>query len=57
MTSPLKGRKVLLVEDEALVAFLIEDMLVDLGCEVVASAAQLSRALEKAETVAADSRS
>jgi CheY-like chemotaxis protein len=38
----------LLVEDEALVALMIEDMLVDLGLQVVASAAQLEKACELA---------
>ncbi|WP_449410620.1 response regulator [Methylobacterium komagatae] len=33
--SVLEGRRVLLVEDESLVAMMVEDMLVDLGCEVV----------------------
>lgn len=33
--SLLEGRRVLLVEDESLVAMLAEDMLLDLGCEVV----------------------
>jgi CheY-like chemotaxis protein len=42
----LRGLRVLLVEDEGGVALLIEDMLADLGCEVVASAARLSRAYE-----------
>lgn len=42
--SELSGLRVLLVEDEGGVALLIEDMLDDLGCEVVASAARLSRA-------------
>lgn len=42
----LSGLRVLLVEDEGGVALLIEDMLEDLGCEVVASAARLSRAYE-----------
>lgn len=32
--SGLQGRRVLLVEDESLVAMLGEDMLLDLGCEV-----------------------
>jgi CheY-like chemotaxis protein len=42
----LSRHHVLLVEDEGGVALLIEDMLEDLGCEVVASAANLSRAYE-----------
>lgn len=42
----LAGRRVLLVEDEGGVALMIEDMLEILGCEVVGSAARLSRAYE-----------
>lgn len=41
--------RVLLVEDEALVAFLLEDMLEDLGCRVVALAARLPEGLAAAE--------
>lgn len=47
-------QKVLVVEDESLVAMLIEDMLLDLGYEVVAVAARLEQAMESARTVAAD---
>ncbi|WP_342111015.1 response regulator [Methylobacterium sp. SI9] len=43
MTS-LVGRRVLLVEDESLVAMLAEDMLLDLGCEVTV-AMRLDKAL------------
>lgn len=43
----LKGLKVLLVEDEALVAMLIEGMLSDLGCEVVGTIARVAPALEQ----------
>jgi CheY-like chemotaxis protein len=43
---PLEGRRVLLVEDETLVAMLLEDMLGDLGAEVVASASRVDRALQ-----------
>lgn len=42
--STLNGRRVLLVEDESLVAMLAEDMLLDLGCEVVV-AMRLDQAL------------
>ena len=42
------GRQVLLVEDETLVAMLLEDMIVDLGGTVVGSASRLERALEMA---------
>ncbi|GJD66057.1 response regulator [Methylobacterium frigidaeris] len=45
----LVGRRVLLVEDESLVAMLAEDMLVDLGCEVVV-AMRLDKALAQART-------
>lgn len=38
------GLKVLVVEDEGLVALMIEDMLQDLGCEVVASVPRLDEA-------------
>ncbi|OAS12437.1 response regulator [Methylobacterium platani] len=40
----LVGRRVLLVEDESLVAMLAEDMLLELGCEVVV-AMRLDKAL------------
>jgi len=43
----LSGRRVLLVEDESLVAMLAEDMLTDLGCEVVV-AMRLDKALDLA---------
>lgn len=46
--------KVLVVEDEGPVALLVEDMLIDLGCEVVASAADLDRACQLARTAAID---
>jgi CheY-like chemotaxis protein len=42
--SEFSGIKVLIVEDEGLVALLIEDMLQDLGCEIVASVAGLKEA-------------
>ncbi len=43
---PFAGLRVLLVDDEALVAMLLEDMLADLGCVVVASAGRVDQALE-----------
>jgi DNA-binding response OmpR family regulator len=51
--SLLDGRRVLLVEDESLVAMLVEDMLLDLGCEVVV-AMRLDKALEHVRTRAFD---
>ncbi len=46
----LKGLRLLLVEDEAMVAMMIEDMLGDLGCEVVGPAGSVARAQELART-------
>ena len=43
---PLAGLRVLLVEDETLVAMLLEDMVTDLGGTVIGSASRLGRALE-----------
>lgn len=43
---PLAGVRVLLVEDETLVAMLLEDMIGDLGGTVVGSASRVARALE-----------
>lgn len=39
----LKGRRILLVEDETLIAMLVEEMLTDLGCVVV----QVARTVEE----------
>ncbi|MET3691495.1 CheY-like chemotaxis protein [Methylobacterium goesingense] len=46
----LNGARVLVVEDEAAISMLLEDMLLDFGCTVVGPAARLSTALEMAET-------
>lgn len=43
----LEGVRVLIVEDEVLVAMAVEDMLADLGCTVAATAGSLADALEK----------
>jgi CheY-like chemotaxis protein len=50
----LKGCRVLIVEDESLVAMLLEEMLEHLGCEVVATASRFPDALEKASTLSFD---
>lgn len=47
----LTGAQILLVEDEALITMLLEDILDDLGCRVSASAATLREALDLAKTV------
>ena len=43
----LEGRRkrVLIVEDEAMISMLIEDMVLDFGCEIVGPAARLDHAL------------
>lgn len=41
----LAGRRVLVVEDEALVSMLLEDMLEDFGCEVLGPVMRVSEAL------------
>jgi CheY-like chemotaxis protein len=45
----LEGRRVLVVEDETMIAMLVEDMLGDLGCAVVGPAHGLDAALALAE--------
>lgn len=45
----VEGRRVLLVEDESLVAMLAEDMLLELGCEVVL-AMRLDQAVAQARS-------
>ena len=42
------GRNVLVVDDEPLIAMLIEDMLLDIGCTVVGPAYKLNEALDLA---------
>lgn len=48
------GTRVFLVEDEALVAMMLEDMLVDLGCEIAATASSVVDAVSSAPEVRAD---
>ena len=48
------GIRVLLVEDEGAIAMLIEEMLEDLGCTVVASVPQLAKALQEASVLEVD---
>jgi CheY-like chemotaxis protein len=42
----MNGLRILVVEDEAAISLLLEDMLLDFGCEVVGPAARLGTALE-----------
>lgn len=46
----LVGKRVLIVEDEMLVALLIEDLLADLGCSTLGPCGNLGNALEAART-------
>ena len=48
MNQPLSGRRVLLVEDEALVAMLLETILEDMGCVPVGPAATVEDGLAMA---------
>jgi CheY-like chemotaxis protein len=50
----LIGRRVFVVEDEALVSMLIQDMLVDIGCEIAGLASRFDDALSKAGTLSFD---
>jgi CheY-like chemotaxis protein len=48
------GTRVFIVEDEALILDTLQDMLEDLGCEVVESATRVGEALAKAPALAFD---
>jgi CheY-like chemotaxis protein len=48
MNQPLSGRRVLLVEDEALVAMLLETILEEMGCVAVGPAATVEEGLAMA---------
>lgn len=50
----LVGRRVLVIEDESMVSMLIEDLLSDIGCEVVGTASRFNEALQKVKSVAFD---
>lgn len=45
------GSRVFVVEDETLVLFNLEDILADLGCEVVSQAMRLEQAVAQAQAV------
>jgi two-component SAPR family response regulator len=44
----LKGKRILVVEDEALIAVMVEDMLIEMGGEVIGPAATIDDALDMA---------
>src|SRR5471032_1295768 len=54
MNSPFSGRRVFVVEDEMLVAWLLEDMLAEIGCAVVGPAASVDQALAMIDAEAID---
>jgi DNA-binding response OmpR family regulator len=52
--SPLRGRRVLIVEDELMVAMLVEDALTDEQCSIVGPCGTLADALLAARSEAVD---
>lgn len=54
MNKPVSGRRVLVVEDEMMVAWLLEDLLAELGYAIVGPAASINQALAMSETEAID---
>jgi CheY-like chemotaxis protein len=50
----LAGVRVLIVEDEGMVAIMLEEMLEELGCEVAASVATVARAEEAVRSTPVD---
>ncbi|NJO36491.1 MAG: response regulator [Rhizobiales bacterium] len=48
------GRRVFVIEDEGLVAMMIEDMLEEIGCELAGTASTLDQALAVASSLEAD---
>jgi CheY-like chemotaxis protein len=46
----LAGRRILVVEDEMMIAMLVEDMLLELGCSVVGPVHALAEALDLARS-------
>jgi DNA-binding NtrC family response regulator len=50
MSSLLKDRRILLVEDDMILAMELEDLLLDMGCEVVGPYADLARVMPVVET-------
>lgn len=50
----LRGLRVLIVEDEAMLASLLEDYLTDLGCEVIGPALHMKDAIQLAREAAID---
>ena len=51
---PARGTRVFVVEDEAMIRMLLEDMLSELGCTIAAEAGRIEDALEAARTAEFD---
>ena len=49
ITQGLEGRRILVVEDEMMIAMLVEDMLDELGCQIVGPANAVDTALALAD--------
>ena len=54
LSAGLKGWRILIVEDETLISMLFEDILLELGCEIVGPAFNIKQALELAREAAID---
>jgi CheY-like chemotaxis protein len=50
----LAGRRVLVIEDESMVMMLLQDMLGDMGCDVIGCASRFTDAIEKARSLTFD---
>lgn len=48
--SALLGKRIMLLEDEAIIAFAVEDMLIELGCTIVGPALNLDEGMALATT-------
>jgi CheY-like chemotaxis protein len=54
MSNELSNRRVLVVEDESMVSMLLEDMLAEMGWEVIGLASRFKEASEKANSLSFD---
>ena len=54
MIERLVGRRILLVEDEVLIAMMLEESCLDAGCHVVGPFGRLAEAMDAAKTESAD---
>jgi two-component SAPR family response regulator len=52
--SDLTGWRVLVIEDEMMVTLLFQDLLADIGCEIIGVASHFNDAIEKAKSLSFD---